>query len=194
MTLGFKPHSIMGDATVVAIIALRIFPQLPGMQGFVYDMALCPADYDRRLSAGLLLISKVQRTKTNNSSLFNLNEHDSTLTDGTKKSIVVQPAVRTARRLRIDAPPSLDDASERSCSKRWASSTAVRPSRLPGPPRHHRAPRMASPNRRRHFPLVRSMETTEPRGLRRRLNQKPPETSGRVASARPNSTRNFRLI
>ena len=107
---------------------------------------------------------------------------------------LIQPTVRTARRLRIDAPPSEDDAAKRSCSKRWSSSTVVGLSRLLGTCRHNRAARMASPNRRRSFTLVRSMETAEPRGLRRRLNQKPPETSGRVASARPNSARNFRLI
>jgi hypothetical protein len=107
---------------------------------------------------------------------------------------LIRLPVWTARRLRIDAPPSQDDLAERSCSKRWPSSTTVRLPRLPGPRRHNRAARMASPNRCGPFTLVRSMETTEPRGLRRRLNQKPPETSGRVASARPNSARNFRLI
>ena len=105
---------------------------------------------------------------------------------------LIQSTVRTARRLRIDAPPSQDDLAERSCSKRWASSTVVRLPRLPGPPRHHRAPRMASPNGRGSFTLVRSMETTEPSGCHRRIDIKPPETSDRVASARPNTTRNFR--
>jgi hypothetical protein len=95
--LDYKPHANMSDATVATNMALRIFPLLPGLQGFVYDMALYPADYDRLLSAGLLPISKVQRTKTNNSSSFNLNEHDFTLTDGTKKLIVVQAVDGTPR-------------------------------------------------------------------------------------------------
>jgi len=97
MALDYKPHSNMSDATVATNMALRISPRLPGMQGFVYDMALFPADYDRLLSAGLLPISKVQRTKSSGSSSFNLNEHDFTLTDGTKKSIVVQAVDGTPR-------------------------------------------------------------------------------------------------
>jgi hypothetical protein len=97
MALDYKPHSNMSDATVATNMALRISPRLPGMQGFVYDMALFPADYDRLLSAGLLPISKVQRTKSSGSSSFNLSEHDFTLTDGTKKSIVVQAVDGTPR-------------------------------------------------------------------------------------------------
>ena len=107
---------------------------------------------------------------------------------------LIQSTVRTARRLRIDAPPSEDDAAKRSCSKRWSSSTVVGLSRLPGTCRHNRAARMASPNRRGSFTLVRSMETAEPRGRHGRLKQKPPETSDRVASARPGCVRNFGLI
>ncbi len=95
--LDYKPHANMSDATVATNMALRIFSRLPGMQGFVYDMALYPADYDRLLSAGLLPISKVQRTKSSGSSSFNLNEHEFTLTDGTKKSIVVQAFDGTPR-------------------------------------------------------------------------------------------------
>lgn len=107
---------------------------------------------------------------------------------------LIQPTVWTARRFRIDAPPSQDDTAEQSRSKRWAPSTVVRLPRLSGPRRHHCAARVASPNRRRPFTLVRSMETTEPRGRHGRLNQKPPETPDRLASARPNSARNFGLI
>jgi hypothetical protein len=107
---------------------------------------------------------------------------------------LIRPPAWTARRLRIDAPSPQDDIAKRTRPKRRPSSTAVRLPRLPGPCRHHRAPRVASPNRCGSFTLVRSMETTEPRGRYGRLNQKPPETSGRVASTRPNSARNFRLI
>ncbi|MEI8148779.1 MAG: hypothetical protein WCG62_06840, partial [Actinomycetes bacterium] len=95
--LDYKPHANMSDATVATNMALRIFSRLPGMQGLVYDMALHAADYDRLLSAGLLPISKVQRTKSSGSSSFNLNEYDFTLTDGTKKSIVVQAFDGTPR-------------------------------------------------------------------------------------------------
>jgi hypothetical protein len=97
LSLDYKPHSNMSDATVATNMALRIFPQLPGMYGFVYDMALHANDYDRLLSAGLLPISKVQRTSSSKVPVFNLNEHDFTLTDGTKKSIVVQAVDGTPR-------------------------------------------------------------------------------------------------
>jgi hypothetical protein len=97
LSLDYKPHSNMSDATLAVNMALRIFPQLPGMQGFVYDMALYPTDYDRLLSAGLLPVSKVQRTSSSKVPVFNLNEHDFTLTDGTKKSIVVQAVDGTPR-------------------------------------------------------------------------------------------------
>jgi hypothetical protein len=97
LSLDYKPHSKMSDATVATNIALRIFPQLPGMQGFVYDMALYPTDYDRLLSAGLLPISKVQRTSSSKVPSFNLNEHDFALTDGTKKSLVIHAVDGTPR-------------------------------------------------------------------------------------------------
>jgi hypothetical protein len=97
LSLDYKPHSNMSDATLAVNMALRIFPQLSGMQGFVYDMALYPTDYDRLLSAGLLPVSKVQRTRASKLPVFNLNEHDFTLTDGTSKSIVVQAVDGTPR-------------------------------------------------------------------------------------------------
>ena len=90
LSLDYKPHTNMSDATVATNMALRIFPQLPGMYGFVYDMALHANDYDRLLSAGLLPVSKVQRTSSSKVPVFNLNECEFTLTDGTKKHLVVQ--------------------------------------------------------------------------------------------------------
>lgn len=97
MALDFKPHSNMSDATLAVDMALRIFPHLPGMQGFVYDMALHATDYDRLLSAGLLPVSKVQRTSSGKVPVFNLNEREFTLTDGTKKHLVVQAVDGTPR-------------------------------------------------------------------------------------------------
>jgi len=97
LALDFKPHSNMSDATLAVDMALRIFPQLPGMQGFVYDMALHATDYDRLLSKGLIPVSKAQRTKTGKVPVFNLNECEFTLTDGTKKYLVVQAVDGTPR-------------------------------------------------------------------------------------------------
>ena len=64
-------------------------------------------------------------------------------------------------------------------SKPRPSSTTLRPSRLPGTRRHHRAARVASPNRRGSLTLVRSMESTETRGRQCHLYR---------------AIRNFRLI
>ena len=97
MALDFKPHSNMSDATLAVDMALRIFPYVPGMQGFVYDMALHATDYDRLLSAGLLPVSKVQRTSSSKVPVFNLNECEFTLTDGTKKHLVVHAVDGTPR-------------------------------------------------------------------------------------------------
>ena len=97
LSLDYKPHTNMSDATVATNMALRIFPQLPGMYGFVYDMALHANDYDRLLSAGLLPVSKVQRTSSSKVPVFNLNECEFTLTDGTKKHLVVQAVDGTPR-------------------------------------------------------------------------------------------------
>ena len=97
LSLDYKPHINMSDATLAVNMALRIFPLLPGMQGFVYDMALHATDYDRLLSAGLLPVSKAQRTSSGKVPVFNLNECEFTLTDGSKKYLVVQAVDGTPR-------------------------------------------------------------------------------------------------
>ena len=97
LSLDYKPHTNMSDATLAVDMTLRIFPLIPEIQGFVYDMALYANDYDRLLSAGILPISKVQRTRTGKVAMFNLNEHEFTLTNGTKKNIVVHAVDGTPR-------------------------------------------------------------------------------------------------
>lgn len=74
LDLAFKPHK-ESDATTFTNITLNLSNQLPNIRGTVYDMAIHAADTDRLLDAGLIPISKVQRTSKNKPASANLGEH-----------------------------------------------------------------------------------------------------------------------
>ena len=63
--------------------------QSGGLFGFVYDMALHSADIDRCLSAGILAISKVQRTSTRQYAALNIGNCKFKLADGTRHPMPV---------------------------------------------------------------------------------------------------------
>ena len=87
LDLAFKPHK-QSDATTFTNIALALHEQLPGVRGTVYDMAMHAADIDTLLDAGLIPISKVQRTSKNRPASTNIGEHDFKTAEATTTHVV----------------------------------------------------------------------------------------------------------
>ena len=88
----FKPPG-KSDATVFCDMALNLRKQNPhlrkGLRGVVYDMALYPTDIDRFLDAGIIPVSKVQRTRTNKPAAVNLGKHTFTSPKGNRTATEV---------------------------------------------------------------------------------------------------------
>ncbi|WP_420446055.1 hypothetical protein [Candidatus Poriferisodalis sp.] len=81
------------EATTATDMVLKIKKTLDsqsgGLFGFVYDMALHSADFDRCLSAGIIAISKVQRTSAGQYAALNIGKCKFRLADGTRHPMPV---------------------------------------------------------------------------------------------------------
>ena len=81
----FKPEG-KSDATVFCDMVLDLHARHPhlrkGLLGVTYDMALHAADIDRFLDAGIIPVSKVQRTNQGKPAAVNLDEHAFTTLKG----------------------------------------------------------------------------------------------------------------
>ncbi len=88
----FKPAG-KSDATVFCDMVLNIRKQNPhlrkGLRGVVYDMALHATDIDRFLDAGIIPISKVQRTRGSKPAAVNLGKHAFTTPKGKRTAAEV---------------------------------------------------------------------------------------------------------
>jgi len=89
LNFDYRPHRGASDATVATDLTLRLIRRLPGIQGLAYDMAMHATDYDRLLSAGIIPISKVQRTKSHKVQALAIDVPPFTLSDGTNRHLAV---------------------------------------------------------------------------------------------------------
>lgn len=89
---GFKTPG-KSDATVFCDMVLNMRDRHPhlrkGLRGVVYDMALHATDIDRFLDAGIIPVSKVQRTRGGKPAAINLGKHTFTNPKGNKTAAEV---------------------------------------------------------------------------------------------------------